>query len=63
MLKVNLFNQPLHYSFRWLSQAEHRRRKWGVKGTSNSVPVAPMHPRISVIACISSLGEVFISLT
>ena len=46
-----------------MSQAEYRRMKWRSKDTTNSVPVALMNPRISVIACLSSLGEVFLSLT
>lgn len=34
-----------------------------MKDKTNSVPVAIMAPRISVIACLSSMGEVYLSLT
>ena len=34
-----------------------------IKDTTNSVSVAIMAPRISVIACLNSFGEVYLSLT
>ena len=47
----------------WLGMTDFRRMKWRLKGTTNSVPILQMQPRISMIVGIDTLGNVYLSLT
>ena len=42
--------------------SDFRRRKWQVKGSTNSVPAFSMAPRVSMIAATDSLGNIYFSL-
>ena len=46
----------------WLGQADFRRRKWRVPGSTNSVPQLQMTPRISMIAGLDCKGQIYLSL-
>ena len=41
---------------------DYRRRKWRLPGNSNSHPILPLHPRISVIAALDTDGSIYLSL-
>ena len=43
--------------------SDFRRRKWRVKGESNSIPQVQVVPRISLIAGIDTTGNIYVSLT
>ena len=47
----------------WLNQLEFNRAKWCQKGETNSLPTKSMTPRISMIAAVSSNGELYCALT
>jgi uncharacterized protein YcbK (DUF882 family) len=42
--------------------SDFRRRKWQVKGSTNSVPAFSMAPRVSMIVATDSLGNIYFSL-
>ena len=42
---------------------DFRRRKWRLRGESNSIPLKPVEPRISVILAIDNYGEAFVTMT
>jgi hypothetical protein len=46
----------------WLGMSDFRRRKWRAHGTTNSVAKMMMQPRISMIAGLDSIGNVYLSL-
>jgi transposase len=46
----------------WLGMSDFRRRKWQVKGTTNSVPKLQLAPRISMIAGVDTRGQVYLCL-
>ena len=41
---------------------DHRRRKWKIKGTTNSIATIQVRPRIVIIAAVDNLGNAYISL-
>lgn len=45
-----------------LTKTDFRSRKWRVPGTTNSLGNPIINPRISVIAGVSSQGEIYLSL-
>ena len=47
----------------WLGMSDFRRRKWKAEGTTNSVSIMQIIPRISMIVGLDTLGNVFCSLT
>lgn len=47
----------------WLNQTDFRNRKWRVRGATNSVKRMQLSARISVIAALSTNGDLFLSLT
>jgi len=47
----------------WLNETDFRRMKWREYGSSNTVPGWPLAPRITVIAALDSLGNVYLTLT
>ena len=42
--------------------SDFRRRKWQVKGSTNSVPAFSLAPRVSMIVATDSLGNIYFSL-
>lgn len=46
----------------WIGQTDFRRRKWRVPGTTNSMENFLINPRVSMIAAVSSVGELYFSL-
>ena len=38
----------------WINMCDNRRRKWQMKGLSNSIPTLQVHPRISILAAIDN---------
>ena len=46
----------------WLSYTDHRRMKWQVHGTTNSLATKALVPRVSVILAIDSIGRSYLSL-
>ena len=60
----------LHQGFRilnidetWLSDTMFIRRKWREHGSTNSVVGNSVSPRLSLILCFDSHGEVYLSMT
>ena len=47
----------------WLGMQDFRRMKWRVKGTTNSVPILALQPRISMIMAIDNFGSQYLTLT
>jgi len=47
----------------WLDAGEYTRRKWAPKGSTNSVPIVQIRPRISMITGLDTLGNIYLSLT
>ena len=47
----------------WLNMTDHRRRKWQMKGLSNSIPTLQVHPRVSILAAIDNFGAIYVSLS
>ena len=47
----------------WLGMQDFRRRKWRAKGSSNSVPILALQPRISMIVAIDNFGSQYVTLT
>ena len=47
----------------WLDMSDYRRMKWRPKHSTNSYPIVIVQPRISIIAGIDTLGNVYFSLT
>ena len=45
----------------WLGMSDFRRRKWRVRGSTNSVSKMMMQPRISMITGLDSTGKVYLS--
>ena len=45
-----------------LGMSDFRRRKWQVKGSTNSVPAFSLAPRVSMIVATDSLGNIYFSL-
>ena len=46
----------------WLGMSDFRRRKWQAPGTTNSLAVLQVQPRVSMIAGLDSKGNVYFSL-
>jgi len=46
----------------WLGMSDFRRTKWALPNSTNSVAQLQIVPRISMIACLDSNGQVFFSL-
>ena len=46
----------------WLGMSDFRRRKWQAPGTTNSLAVLNVQPRISMIAGLDSKGNIYLSL-
>ena len=46
----------------WLGMTDFRRMKWQEKGTTNSVPMKQVLPRISMIVGLDTQGSVFLTL-
>ena len=46
----------------WLGMSDFRRMKWREKGTTNSVPLFQIVPRISMILGIDTFGRAYLSL-
>ena len=42
---------------------EMRRKKWRTFGMTNSIRDRPINPRLSIIACVTSEGNVYMSLS
>jgi hypothetical protein len=47
----------------WLNNTSFQRKKWRLHGSTNSVKISPVSPRISVILCFDSSGDVYLALT
>ena len=47
----------------WLNECDFRRMKWREYGSSNTLPGLQLAPRITVIAALDSLGNIYLSLT
>ena len=47
----------------WLDASDYRRFRWKPKHYSNSNPIVQVAPRISMILCMDTLGNVYLSLT
>ena len=47
----------------WLNDTNFARRKWRRRGTSNSMRMKQVLPRLSVIAAVDTEGSVYVSLT
>ena len=47
----------------WLSESNFQRRKWRMPGDNNSVPIAYMAPRISVIVALDNRGALYLTLS
>ena len=46
----------------WIAESDFRRRKWQVKGTTNSAPEVYVQPRITLISAIDNHGKTYHSL-
>ena len=42
--------------------SDFHRRKWQVRGSTNSIPAFFLAPRVSMIAATDSLGNIYFSL-
>ena len=42
---------------------DQRHRKWALQGTSNSVKQRTVSPNISLLAAVSSLGDVYLAVS
>jgi len=47
----------------WIDSSDYRRMKWRPKHSTNSMPIVQLHPRISMIIAMDTLGNVYLSLT
>ena len=47
----------------WLSESCFLRRKWRMPGDNNSVPIGFLQPRISIVACLDSNGNLYLTLS
>ena len=47
----------------WIGQTDYRRRKWGVRGSNNSLPVKSLQPRLSLILALDTTGAIYYSIT
>jgi len=47
----------------WVNETDFRRRKWRPYGSTNAVPTATMTPRVTMIAALDSLGNVYLCIT
>ena len=47
----------------WLDTSDYRRMKWRPINTTNSKPLYPISPTISMIVALDTLGNVYLSLT
>ena len=47
----------------WVSECNYHRRKWREPGDNNSLPQQLVSPRVSLIACLDSLGNILLSIT
>ena len=47
----------------WASELQYQRMKWRAPGTTNSVPVKQVQPRISIIAALDMSGQILCSLS
>ena len=47
----------------WIGQTDYRRRKWGVRGSNNSLPVKNLQPRLSLILALDTTGTIYYSIT
>ena len=47
----------------WINMMDHRRRKWQVKGLTNSIPTLNVNPRIAILAAIDNFGGIYVALS
>lgn len=47
----------------WLNECDFRRMKWREHDTSNIFPGSPLSPRITLIAALDTMGNVYLTLT
>jgi len=47
----------------WLNECDFRRMKWREYGSTNTIPGLQLVPRITVIAALDSLGNIYLTLT
>ena len=62
---LDIFRQDkiiLNVDETWLGMTNFKQMKWRAKGTTNSVPVVTMLPRITMIAGLDTQGRVYVSL-
>ena len=47
----------------WLNESNFRRMMWRPQGQTMSQEEKPVRPRISIIAAVSTEGDVYLSIT
>jgi hypothetical protein len=47
----------------WLGKMNYTRRIWAPKGSTHSIPIKQVSPRISLIVALDNLGGVYACLT
>ena len=47
----------------WLGMSDFRRMKWQAPDSTNSVPAFSLAPRVTMLAAVDSLGNVYFSLS
>ena len=46
----------------WVDSGDYRRASWQRKGTSNSIPVRKVQPRITLIVALDTDGKIYSSI-
>ena len=59
---INKKSRLINIDETWIGESDFRRRKWQVKGISNSLPLKGVRPRITLIAAVDTHGQKYLSL-
>ena len=47
----------------WINECDFRRMKWRAYGSTNVIPAVSLTPRVTMIAALDTLGNVYLTLT
>ena len=47
----------------WINESDFRRRKWREYDGTNAVPTHSLTPRITLIAALDTMGNIYLTLT
>jgi hypothetical protein len=60
---TSLFDYFINVDETFINQTDFRRKKWQKRGTTNSLAIKTVEPRISLLLAISNKGEVYFSIS